>query len=300
MFSRLTGALLVVGVCNFAVANLQVPLDISEHANFRAQTLLGAASQLPEGPQTLGGTHFELATGNANIWNAEVAAAAPNSATSFEITPNVFGVSRVYTIINTLRGTPGPAAFGEVEFIGSQGASFSYPLVGNIDVRDYFFGGFTNSISTQRTVNVANAGAGLNNAVRYDMQVIDLPSAFWQQRLITVKFRDTGNDPLQRLLVVGATADVTTLVTGDATLDGMVNIADFARVASHFNAPGDWRAGDFNSNGIVELGDFAILAANFNHGVGRTSGGTSTVPEANTTMIVELIAVLSQLRRRAI
>jgi hypothetical protein len=62
--------------------------------------------------------------------------------------------------------------------------------------------------------------------------------------------------------------DTSLLVTytryGDANLDGIVNLADFNRLASHFGAAGEsWSHGDFNYDGTVNLTDFNLFASNF-------------------------------------
>lgn len=58
---------------------------------------------------------------------------------------------------------------------------------------------------------------------------------------------------------------------GDANLDGITNINDFALLAAAFNTPGGWSRGDFNYDGMTNIGDFALLAANFGFTVPRTS-----------------------------
>jgi hypothetical protein len=51
---------------------------------------------------------------------------------------------------------------------------------------------------------------------------------------------------------------------GDATLDGVVNLADFNRLASNFGQPmRRWSQGDFNYDGNANLADFNRLATNF-------------------------------------
>ena len=51
---------------------------------------------------------------------------------------------------------------------------------------------------------------------------------------------------------------------GDANLDGVVNLPDFNRFASHFGSAGaTWSDGDFTYDGFVNLSDFNKLAANF-------------------------------------
>jgi hypothetical protein len=51
---------------------------------------------------------------------------------------------------------------------------------------------------------------------------------------------------------------------GDADRNRVVNIQDFAILASNFNLPGVFSDGDFNYSGTVNINDFAILAGKFN------------------------------------
>jgi autotransporter-associated beta strand protein len=56
-------------------------------------------------------------------------------------------------------------------------------------------------------------------------------------------------------------------LAGDANLDGKVNGADFAILASNFNkAVNGWDQGDFNYDGKANGSDFALLAGDFNQG----------------------------------
>ena len=64
---------------------------------------------------------------------------------------------------------------------------------------------------------------------------------------------------------------------GDANLDGVTGIADFARLAAGYNQPGAWENGDFNYDGTVGIGDFSLLAANYNQSAPSARGGA--VPE---------------------
>jgi hypothetical protein len=93
---------------------------------------------------------------------------------------------------------------------------------------------------------------------------------------------------------------------GDATLDGVVNLADFNRLAANFGASGKiWGQGDFNYDGVVNLIDFNLLASNFGLAAG-TQGPTpedwaalaSTVPEPSAGAVVAL-AVIGGLLPRA-
>ena len=93
---------------------------------------------------------------------------------------------------------------------------------------------------------------------------------------------------------LGEPVDATTVLArrtlnGDANLDGVVNIADFSRLAGNFNLVGGWSQGDFNYDGTVGIADFSALAANFNlsaaaEPAARPTGGlfgTRVVTEAD-------------------
>jgi hypothetical protein len=67
----------------------------------------------------------------------------------------------------------------------------------------------------------------------------------------------------------GVFADPTSLLvmytrSGDANLDGGIDLLDFNRLAVNFGRSGKvWSQGDFNYDGLVDLFDFNLLAANF-------------------------------------
>ncbi len=110
---------------------------------------------------------------------------------------------------------------------------------------------------------------------------------------------------------------------GDANLDGKVNGADFAILATNFNkavtGSSGWDQGDFNYDGKINGADFASLAGNFNKGAsqaaGVAAGGDLTalenfaqanglsvsVPEPATTGLFALsaLSVMARRRRRA-
>jgi autotransporter-associated beta strand protein len=62
---------------------------------------------------------------------------------------------------------------------------------------------------------------------------------------------------------------------GDANLDGKVNGADFAILATNFNKSvsgvSGWDQGDFNYDGKINGADFAFLASNFNKGASQSA-----------------------------
>jgi hypothetical protein len=93
---------------------------------------------------------------------------------------------------------------------------------------------------------------------------------------------------------------------GDATVDGIVNLSDFNRLASNFGQSGKlWDQGDFNYDGIVNLTDFNLLASNFGLAASSLDGPTpqdwsnlaAAVPEPSALGMLG-VASLATLRRR--
>lgn len=189
-----------------AVASAQVTTIPLPTYNARLQTFGTAGSAFPEGDVTLGGIAFSIpaGTGVLNVWDSEsVVVPGPNPHT-LVVPVNVFGVQTVYSLVNTLWGSFAPApGLASIQFNGSLGASYTVNLVGNVDVRDFLFNVFTNSINNTTTTNVFNAGSGFGNAVRLDMQSIVLPAEFQTQTLTDITFIDNGADGTQRIFVSG-------------------------------------------------------------------------------------------------
>jgi hypothetical protein len=64
-------------------------------------------------------------------------------------------------------------------------------------------------------------------------------------------------------------------IGGDATLDNVVNLADFNLLAANFGlSERTWETADFNRDGFVNLADFNVLAANF----GMSGAGAAAFP----------------------
>lgn len=57
------------------------------------------------------------------------------------------------------------------------------------------------------------------------------------------------------------------IFAGDANRDRIVNIGDFAILASKFHSLGTFSQGDFNYSSVIEISDFAILASRFNSSI---------------------------------
>jgi hypothetical protein len=181
-------------------------VDISGQANYSwlPDYLPGA----PTGNVTLGGVPFNIASNAAGHqgWSAQSAGDDPDGRKSITIPINVYGVTDVYTLINTIYGQRGPNYYAWLEFTGSRGATYTYRLVGNSDIRDYCKGDLTNAINGITTVNVFSCPKTNNGQEgRLDMQHIVLPDEFADQTLSTIKLVDNGRWGFQRVVLDGVT-----------------------------------------------------------------------------------------------
>jgi len=191
-------------ISHSAVAHAQFTTIPFPTYNARLQTWPGAGNLYPEGNVTLGGIPFSIPAGPGvlNVWDSESVLIPGPNPHSLVVPVNLFGVQSVYSLVNTLWGSSA-SGLASIHFDGSLGASYTFNLVGNNDIRDFLFGSFTNSINNTTTTNVFNAGSGFGNAVRLDMQTIVLPVEFQTQTLTDVTFTDNGADFSQRIFVSG-------------------------------------------------------------------------------------------------
>jgi hypothetical protein len=158
----------------------------------------------PTGNVTLGGVPFVIpAKGNNVVWNNYPA--GPKTGIIVKDFPvRVAGVTQVHTLINTAYGQAGPNSYLSLEFIGSGGADFKVPLIGNVNIRDFNDWVWTNYINNTSTVNVFN---NPSHTHRIDMQNITLPAAFANQTLTDIKMIDAGAYLFQRAILYGITVD---------------------------------------------------------------------------------------------
>lgn len=193
------------------------PIDFSASVNARLQNGIGiptaAGINLPDastGSVTYGGVPFYIPTNDPsgnNYWNAAFAS-GPDPRT-LTITTSIYDAVYVSTLINTYAGIAG-SSLASIEFLGTGGASYTYNLVGGVDIRDFNNDGFVNTIDP-------NAGSHPIQVLSYDdqaqggrldMQQFTLPSTFLGQTLTTILLVDNGFDvpnpePHQRVFLAG-------------------------------------------------------------------------------------------------
>ena len=145
-------------------------------------------------PGVFGGVSFDIAADGQGEDFAGITNGAPAS-----VPVGVFGVTDVYTLINGF----GPVANqtgATVTFTGSAGATQTFTLVNGTDVRDFYQGGYANTVNgttTQQVFSVAGvggagtgstpqtstAGSGDHGTYVLDAQHFTLDSAFATQTL---------------------------------------------------------------------------------------------------------------------
>jgi pectate lyase len=87
-----------------------------------------------------------------------------------------------------------------------------------------------------------------------------------------VEASDLGVSSFQGQSVDGTTVLMRWTFTGDADLNGMVDVGDLGRLASNWQSAGTWFDGDFDYSGFIDVSDLGILASNWQAGVGSPLG----------------------------
>jgi hypothetical protein len=181
---RFACSILVIACFTTVIHAGEVTVDISSVAN-EPWTFTGPndfliinGSTFPTGLQNFGGVPFSIPAGPDNYWAGEAAANFGSGTVSLTVPVGVFGVTSVFTLLNSMWGWAGPNAYLYITFSGSNGAIATVPLVGNVSVRDYNNDGNTNTINNISTVQAWDNGMGQ----RLDRQEFVLPAALPPKR----------------------------------------------------------------------------------------------------------------------
>jgi hypothetical protein len=134
----------------------------------------------------------------------------PRTATLKLEVPRLKNLKRLYTLMNTYWGDSVRSRL-EVQVNFESGKRFVKPMLGNVDVRDFYLepGPYPKKVSgTTRMVWRRTDTFGTLGDIVLDMQEINVPQEFWQETVSSVVIVDTGAFMQQRVFVVGVTAQV--------------------------------------------------------------------------------------------
>ena len=165
----------------------------------------------PTGRVTLGSIPFNIMSNSAGYqaWNGYVAAGGGSGQESITIPVGDYGITDVYTLINTYWGLAGPSSDAWLILTGSGGATYTKYLAGNSDVRDWCRC-YDSQINGTSTVNVYTSAvpSQINGTLGVlDMQQIVLPSDFANQTLTTIQLVDDGASGVQCAILDGVTVE---------------------------------------------------------------------------------------------
>jgi hypothetical protein len=210
---------LMAGFCVSADASFTEVALPDLNTDIRTFTDGGTYDPLFPGTHTFNGVPFTLAADA----EGHTAWLKSGSATeSLDIPVNVFGVTKAYTIINSVWGLLGTTD-GSVEFFGSGGSHLAVSLVQGTNLRDHFDGSFVNTIDDVTAVPAFNVGPG---RARLDMQICTLPDSFASETLTTIRFTSDGgdrlisdgSDPRGTPFIVAATVETPTVIPAPGAL----------------------------------------------------------------------------------
>lgn len=236
------------------------PVDLTSKYNARRQTFCCNSADYPGGLATYLGVPFNL--GPYNAPNTVVLDGA--GVVTVTVPVQRQRVQRVFTLLNTAWGRPGPTSYLRVEFESDLGDIASFDLIGNINLRDHAQTSYTCCVDPAAGPTHTQV-AWSSGAVRADMQTFVLPPVFADRELTEIRFIDSGGTGIQRgLLFALSTED--NFCYADLNGDDLVDDADFTMFVPQYNAldcsdpamPSNCSA-DLNFDGFVDDLDFQIF-----------------------------------------
>ncbi|HEV3312710.1 MAG TPA: Ig-like domain-containing protein, partial [Chloroflexota bacterium] len=191
------------------VGNLQITVTANvNHTAFESAASLTNANlqtyadggDYPIAPTTLtvGGVDFALIP-NGSTSSSLGILQTTGSGTSFDIPVNISGATVLNTLVNSTYGVAGDTV-GTVEVKGTNGADAVFSLVEGTNIRDYYNGGYNNTIAP----GTPSASFG-NGQIRLDMQTFVLPNAFANARITDIILTSSGGAPQGNPFLAAAT-----------------------------------------------------------------------------------------------
>ncbi len=195
----------MLGVKEASVSEGFFPIDFSSSHNYTVQV----NPSFPVGDVTLGGVPFSIPNTQLNGWSSgdgKGESGGNDGTWVLNIDVDKFGVSDVYTLINTFWGTTSGGRMS-VEFFGSDGAYLKKELVGGSDTRDWnLYSAFPTTINNTTTTNVVSIPNGRDgNPDVMDMQHFVLPDDFKDETLASVRITDNRTTGVHSGLLWGIT-----------------------------------------------------------------------------------------------
>jgi hypothetical protein len=296
-----------------------VPLSLASQVNSRLQDNVWGSIGMPasllelSGTTVLAGVPFDIPVNGNNYWHSYqpppgASIANPlddNQPRVLSLTTNVENPARVYTLINTYWGEPGPNSYAKLEFFGTGGAYAELELVGGTHMRDFNSNIWENQ--SPNSINVLQwSGWHGYPTQRLDRQEIELPFTFHSETLTEIRLTDTGGwdrfdvptntSVQQRVFLAGIT--VQRGLIGDYNNDGAVDAADYVvwrkNEGTMATLPNDPHGGTI---GPLQLDSWR---ANFGNMASSASSTSATVPEPGTVLLLILGSVVARLQRRSL
>ena len=180
-----------------------------------AKNALGTTFSIPTSPDTCG----YASNAPCNYYDAF---GINGAGKSISINTSIANVGHVYSLIDAWY--PSTSQLASIQFLGSAGATATFPLIGGEDIRDYYQGSYANTLNngipgvqalnaltcvapTQclGSAGIGNVNTGPGGTYVVDEQAYTLPAAFQTQNLVKIVFTDTfnGSNPILMGLTAG-------------------------------------------------------------------------------------------------
>jgi hypothetical protein len=157
------------------------------------------------------------------------------------------------------------------------------------------YGGGTSSFNAIRTLIVAGRNGG-----SWDGATGITSSAAAADHQKSVGIADSIIEPHSILVAL--------TFSGDANLDGKVDVTDLGALATNWQTSSVWSGGDFNYDAFVDVSDLGVLATNWQAGASGAASleqalasmglSLASVPEPTSPIAIALIAFCCTSRRR--